>query len=175
MSRTDALPPMPTARSRRAVPRSLSLLIEVPMAKTGPIRHPRGTISKHRGRSSPRLRPQKRRLRREVRVAVCALLALAPLCWACSLEWSSRLNRALDCAAAASPPRAGGLDRHAFPGRQRRPFGDGPASPIGPPRVVLLRIEPAVVAPGFDTEVPVVVPGYVLPEDSAQESAHEGS
>ena len=31
------------------------------------------------------------------------------------------------------------------------------------------------LAPGNDTEVPVVFPGYVLPDDSLEDSTHEGS
>ena len=39
----------------------------------------------------------------------------------------------------------------------------------------MLSIEPAVTAPGTDAEVPVVFPGYVLPDDSLEDSTHEGS
>ena len=47
--------------------------------------------------------------------------------------------------------------------------------PLGIPSVVVLSIEPATVAPGPETEVPVVFPGYVLPDDSLEESSHAGS
>jgi hypothetical protein len=40
---------------------------------------------------------------------------------------------------------------------------------------VVLSIEPAVVAPGTETPVPVIFPGYVLPDDSLEDRAHEGS
>jgi hypothetical protein len=45
----------------------------------------------------------------------------------------------------------------------------------GLPSVVVLSIEPAVGAPESDREVPVVLPGYVLPDDSLEESSHAGS
>ena len=51
----------------------------------------------------------------------------------------------------------------------------GEQSPSGSPGVVVLSIEPAGAGPGTDTEVPVVFPGYVLPDDSLEDSAHEGS
>ena len=41
--------------------------------------------------------------------------------------------------------------------------------------VVVLSIEPAVVVPGTATEAAVVFPGYVLPDDSREDSLHEGS
>ena len=42
-------------------------------------------------------------------------------------------------------------------------------------RVVVLSSEPASAARGADTQVPVVFPGYVLPDDSLEEPTHEGS
>ncbi len=45
-------------------------------------------------------RRTKRRLRREVRFAGCALLALMPLVSACTLGWSSRPSRVLACSIA---------------------------------------------------------------------------
>jgi hypothetical protein len=42
--------------------------------------------------------------------------------------------------------------------------------------MVVLSIEPAVAPPAdADAEVPIVFPGYVLPDDSLEEPAHEGS
>ncbi len=37
-----------------------------------------------------------------------------------------------------------------------------------------IAIGPALGAPVADAEVPVVFPGYVLPDDSREEPAHEG-
>jgi hypothetical protein len=56
------------------------------------------------------------------------------------------------------------------------PLAFGPAGPsAAAPPVVVLSIEPTVGAPAADTEVPIVFPGYVLPDDSLEEPAHEGS
>jgi hypothetical protein len=44
------------------------------------------------------------------------------------------------------------------------------------PQDVVLSIEPATAAAaGVDNQVPVIVPGYVLPDDSFEEPGHEGS
>ena len=43
------------------------------------------------------------------------------------------------------------------------------------PSAVVLSIEPAVVAPESGSEIPVILPGYVLPDDSLEESSHAGS
>ena len=40
---------------------------------------------------------------------------------------------------------------------------------------VVLSVEPAVVAPGTAAEASVIFPGYVLPDDSREDSLHEGS
>ena len=61
----------------------------------------------------------------------------------------------------------------------RRPFrvhgstsGRAFSDPL--PRV-LLSIEPVGTTAESDAEAPVVFPGYLLPEDTHEESAHEGS
>jgi hypothetical protein len=53
-----------------------------------------------------------------------------------------------------------------------RADGRASASPLPP---VLLSIEPVGTTADSDAEAPVVFPGYLLPEDSHEESAHEGS
>ena len=45
----------------------------------------------------------------------------------------------------------------------------------GASAAVALSTEPAPLVRGNDTEVPVVFPGYLLPDDSLEDSAHEGS
>ena len=40
---------------------------------------------------------------------------------------------------------------------------------------VVLSVEPAVTAPGTVSEASVILPGYVLPDDSREDSMHEGS
>jgi hypothetical protein len=172
MSQADVLSTIPVARSDRAVARSLAVLIEVPAVKADRMRCARTRVGGHvYTRPSWRGGP-KRRLRREVRLAGCALLAMAPIVSACSLGWSSRPARVLACSIAPATPQDRVLDGG---GDRLRPGGLPEVSSGGSSGVVVLSIEPAVLAPGADTEVPVVFPGYVLPDDSLEGSAHEGS
>jgi hypothetical protein len=54
--------------------------------------------------------------------------------------------------------------------------GDGLVKePWIPAPSVVLSSEPAAAAPEVDPEVPVVLPGYVLPDDSLEEPTHGGS
>jgi hypothetical protein len=176
MIRTDALPTRPRVRAERSVPSSLSVLIEVPEVKaSGPLRNrTRATDRQHDWR--PLSRPPRRRLRREVRVTGCALLAFLPLVSVCTLGWQNRSSQLL----AASISNATAARPHVQYAAQDRSDRGWPANSavveqIGLPSVVVLSIEPAVVAPESDTEVPVVLPGYVLPDDSLEESSHAGS
>ena len=53
---------------------------------------------------------------------------------------------------------------------------DGPATAAIDVRAVLLESdEPVIGAPVADVEVPVFIPGYLLPDDSLEEPVHEGS
>ncbi len=106
MIQTDALPMRPSVRAERSVPSSLAVLIEVPDVKaSGPSRGRRRVADpQHDWRRLSR--PSRRRLRREVRVAGCTLLAFLPLVCVCTLGWlSSRSNQVL--AASISNETAG--------------------------------------------------------------------
>ena len=95
--------------------------------------------------------------------------------WPARSPWAGR-------PAAADPPRLAVLRRRGRP--RRRP---GPrfvrerraASADAPRRIAPMpmpsRSGPPLGAPVADAEVPVVFPGYVLPDDSREEPAHEGS
>jgi hypothetical protein len=50
-----------------------------------------------------------------------------------------------------------------------------PGGPVDHLPVVVLSIESVAGAPASDTEISIVFPGYVLPDDSLEEPAHEGS
>ena len=173
MSRADTLLTMPSIRSDRAVSRSLGTLIEVPEVKRSPTRRvPRRKAVGHWQSARPSAARPKRRLRREVRIGGCALLALAPLLAACTLGWSGRPARILACsiAEATAPDRRsdGGI-------LSRDPSNQSTDTRVGSAGVVLISIEPAALVPGTNTEIPVVFPGYVLPDDSLEDCTHEGS
>jgi hypothetical protein len=162
MSQANSPPTTPEVGSQRKAPPSLNLLIEVPAVKIKPNVNTRrawgGTARSRRialrGRS-------RRRLRREVRLAGCALLFMAPVVSACTMGWSSRANRFVACAVAADQ-RLLGPDA-------------GRATTTASPGVFVRSTEPAIAAPAAEAGVPVIFPGYVLPDDTFEDTAHAGS
>jgi hypothetical protein len=109
-------------------------------------------------------------------MAGCALLAFLPLLGVgTTMGWLNRSSQVRaasisnECAAASGHLAA--QDRLDRTGSADSTFAD----PLGIPSVVVLSIEPAVVAPGSEVDVPVVLPGYVLPDDSLEDSSHAGS
>jgi hypothetical protein len=175
MSRTDTLPIMPVIRSERTLSRSFAVLIEVPHIKVHRIERARTGMSPRGTSQRLRVGRPRRRLRRQVRLAGCALLALGPLVSLCTLGWSNRPSRIVACSISDALETAAGP--HGFADRhdQRSQTGvqEGPSG--GFAGVVVLSIEPAASAPGGDTVVPVIFPGYVLPDDGLEDRAHEGS
>jgi hypothetical protein len=171
MNECDTRSNMPAIRPFRAVPLPLQVLIEVPDLKgyqmvAGRTRSPRRAAT-----SRPRHICTKRRLRREVRVAGCALLALMPIVSACTTGWSSRPSRVVACSIANTTAESDGLAAFAPRNQALAPGTD----PLGTTGAVLLSNEVTGVVQGNDVEVPVVFPGYLLPVDGLEDAAHEGS
>ena len=125
----------------------------------------------------PRIGRPRRRLRRQVRVAGCALLTLAPLVSLCTLGWSSsHPSRILACSIADASEPATFPQKFANPRDQSLSVGIRTGPPVfGSPGAVAISIEPAGAAPGADSGVPVNFPGYLLPDDGREDRAHEGS
>ncbi len=101
-------------------------------------------------------------------------MALVPMVSACTLGWSNRPDRIVACSISDPLPKS--LDRddlvdspHASRENERSQTANAS------PGVVVLSVEPAIVVPGTATEAAVVFPGYVLPDDSREDSLHEGS
>jgi hypothetical protein len=172
MSRADTLLTMPSIRSDRGVTGSLESLIEVPEVKRRRVSVAGPRVVGHWQSKRPSAVRPKRRLRREVRIAGCALLALAPLLAACTLGWSGRPARFLACSITEATGPDRGFDGNALPLDPSSRFAE---PHVGLPGVVVLSIEPAAMAPATDTESPVVFPGYVLPVDGLEDTTHEGS
>ena len=128
---------------RRRPTEALPVLISVPKL-TARVRGPRA-----RGR---------RRLRREVRVAACALLAILPASMALFAFSGDGL-----------PTLAAGLTIG-------RPATSSPDEPATRPAAVisLEPLEPVVVTVGRDPEPPVILPGILLPADTPEESSDGG-
>lgn len=184
MSQVDLDPTLPDLRTGWAVDGGMAVLIAVPEVEAGKIRPARRqtgmSAPSTRGRlglgPTPARRPR-RRLRREVRVAGRILLVLAPLVGAIVLIGSSWASRATGrtIAIAVEPTRDRDDRAGAVALRPDRPERQSSAGPLGTMPVVVLSIESVAGAPAADAEVPIVFPGYVLPDDSLEEPAHEGS
>jgi len=175
MSRTDTLSAMPAIRSERTLSHSFAVLIEVPEVEADRIKRGRATVWPRERSRRPHSGPPRRRLRRPVRLAGCALLTLAPLVSLCTLGWSNRPNRILACSISDGLETA--ADPHGFadPHDQSRQQGVRTGPPMSSAGVVVLSIEPSGSAPGADSGAPVIFPGYVLPDDGLEGRAHEGS
>jgi hypothetical protein len=173
MSQTEALPTypdflaMPSTGSRTGVLEPV--LIRVPQVH---LLVPRSDLphSWPPGRPTQRLNvnPPRRRLKREVRLAVCTILALLPL----SLAWSH-------CVAPSHGERLAhrllALPGQVIPRQAPATAADRPAGWPSPRPAVVLSVEPIGVAGDPELEAPVVLPGYLLPDDIHEEPAHEGS
>jgi hypothetical protein len=171
MSQSDTLSMMPAIRSDRDLSLSLEVLIEVPELKGSRMGRGKSRSPGRAATSRPKYVSTKRRLRREVRVAGCALLALMPLISACTMGWSSRPGRVVACSIADTTAENNSL----APTAPRDQALQSGTDALGSTGAIVLSVEPVGLVPGNDSEVPVVFPGYLLPDDSLEDSAHEGS
>jgi hypothetical protein len=164
-------------RSQRVLPHSMAVMIEVPAIKPRPIKHRPRTI--FRGAHGVRQRPyrSRRRLRREVYLAGCTLMALVPIVSACTLGWSNRSNRIVACSISEPFRGEGAVDHDGLTEKlpPAREEGLAEQAAIDSRGVVMLSSEPAAVVAGSAAETPVIFPGYVLPDDTREDLMHEGS
>src|SRR5262249_12864709 len=108
----------------------------------------------------------RRRLRRGVRRAACSLLVLSAMGGTFTLGWTTRGG-----GAPGSPPlRTAALDLEAG---GPRPHPNGPR--CDSPRPGAASAAPVVAAAVAEAEGPVIFRGYLLPDNTREESAHEGS
>jgi hypothetical protein len=70
---------------------------------------------------------------------------------------------------------AAAADSNLGRGELLRPDSRSQAASVGSSGVVVLSIEPAALGPAAEATVPVIFPGYVLPDDSREGFTHEGS
>ncbi|WP_154673637.1 hypothetical protein [Singulisphaera acidiphila] len=104
---------------------------------------------------------RRRRLRREVRMAGYTLLMASPLLLASLLLWGGRPTVSM---ASARPPVVEARDCDAK---------DLAAS--SRPPAISISIEPYALTPYEEVESPVVLPGYLLPDDGCEDTHHAGS
>lgn len=177
MMQLDTEPTTHGLRAGRSNRDAMAVLIRVPR-----VDEPRDRVRAWRAEEAARFRPTRsaqarragvrprRRLRRGVRLAGWWILALASMGGTFAMGWMTRGSGPLDrqvLTASIHGRHAGGPSR--APAGVERPDD----SPQGEAETIA--IGPAVVAPVVDAEVPVVFPGYLLPDDSLEEPAHEGS
>jgi hypothetical protein len=176
MSQADLVIDMTANQSEQARPLALAVLIEVPAINPLPIARAPRAVPRRLPKAGQHRRYGRRRLRREVSLAGCALIALVPLVSACTLGWSNRPDRIVACAISDPLHSQVPTDRDGF--FENRPLAcesqEGQAA-IASSGAIVLSTEPAAVAPGSAAETPVIFPGYVLPDDSREDSLHEGS
>jgi hypothetical protein len=104
-------------------------------------------------------------------------MALVPIVSACTLGWSNRPNRIVACS--ISEPFRGedtmdhdGIVEKLPLAQEESPVEQTAISSRG---VVMLSSESAAVTGGSAVETPVILPGYVLPDDTREDLLHEGS
>jgi len=172
MSRTETLPLKWISPVDSGYSPTIPLLIQVPRYSPHPA-HRMRHVQTRAGAMSPRGRSRRRRrLRREVRLAGYTVLAMVPILLAC---WSWPLTMPIRQSGArvlSIPSDSGQLD--GWPGDG----GSGIWTSYTTPRSitpVLLSVEPFGASGDADSETPVVFPGYLLPDDTREEPAHEGS
>jgi hypothetical protein len=173
MSRAEILSTVSTSQCEQILPGSLAVLIEVPAVRADRRERVNGTAAEQGRSLRHHVRRPKRRLRRRVRLAGCLLLAVSPIASACTLGWSSRPARIVACSISDTLDQAGQPDGFTMPPGSRTAGGNGPT--VSSSKAMALSIEPAVATPGAEPAVPVNFPGYVLPDDSFEDRAHEGS
>lgn len=172
MSQVELLPTSRALRWERRAAGRPAVLIEVPAVT---LREPHRAARQRSALTTPReqqARRPKRRLRREVRWAAYALLLAAPIASAGSLGWANRGSRT--AGGAISVPEATARSGLPRVGELPQSRGSDPIRRGAFPRVVVLSIEPTTL-PESEAEGPVAFPGYLLPDDTFEEVAHEGS
>src|SRR5262245_25568665 len=153
MSRELGFQPRPAVPrlTREAARPMVPVLIQVPALSSRDRASARAAV-----RSQRRPAARRRRLRREVRMVGCTMLMAGPLLLASLLLWGGRPNISM---ASARPS----IDAACVEDSVRTP-------------PVSLTIDPSALTPfAADIEPPVVLPGYLLPDDGCEESAHAGS
>jgi hypothetical protein len=113
----------------------------------------------------------RRRLRRGVRRAGWSLLVLISMAGTFAMGWTTRGGSPRPPVLSTTALVADGEATFRTPGSRERPS----AHPVPEAEGDAFAIGPALGAPVADAEIPVVFPGYVLPDDNREEPAHEGS
>jgi hypothetical protein len=174
MSQAKLITDMSVARPERPLPLPLVVMIEIPELKTRSTKRTRRTTPRytHIVRYQD-VRPR-RRLRRKIRLASIAVMALVPILSACTLGWSNRPDRIIACSLSDPLPYRSERDDPGNPARASLETEQARPATVAA-KITGVVIEPTVVMPRPATEAAVVFSGYVLPDDSREDLLHEGS
>jgi hypothetical protein len=174
MSQADLMIEMPRARSEHTSSSSFAVLIAVPEIQVRSRTDRQQMPQPHMRVPRHETRRARRRLRREVRFAGYVLLVLVPIASACTLGWSNRPDRILACSIADPLQTTASIDSSTDILRLGG-MDQSPQPTIASMGTVTLSSKPVVTIPEAVVEAPVIFPGYVLPDDSREDSLHEGS
>jgi hypothetical protein len=186
MTRTKKTPKAPSTRPRQSLTGTLPVLIEVPA--TFVPRTSRRALSPNRARrwsnyrvvAKPASRRRTRKLRQEVRTAARVLSLVSLMC----LVWGLGSISPSPSTAVLAMPLPQHAPRHTATLTNREPIkrpdhsdavADSTQVSVHDSPIALLSAEPTLATMRPESEIPVVLPGYVLPDDSFEESSHEGS
>jgi hypothetical protein len=180
MSQTGNFPSVRDVRSNRVTRGALPILISVPRFQSTGLKNRYGHAERpyhpnwRRGVVS---RQPRRRLRRGVRITAWALLGLAPITVAAGFARSGHTARTPAKPSDSMATRTDPLERVCLsqPSRQDGSGGARRNGAFERAAVTLLSIDAANVATGSETERAVILPGYLLPDNSREERVHEGS
>lgn len=179
MDDMTAAPALPHSRAGRSTRLEFATLIEVPsivMAQEAEAVRRSGTRGRaeiERGwhRAHFPQRRVRRRLKREVKLVAFVIFACMPMSYEASRIWSSRLGNI----AATHLTQAVQDDDVSDRADLGSTLAEKVSRTVFEPAVVLMSIEPAPNGIKSEAESPVILPGYLLPEDSLEEKANEGS
>lgn len=181
-------PTTPGLRTGREPAELVTLLIQVPRVteprRRGRIWRPETAGSTRRAWPSPaRAARPRRRLRRGVRRAGWSLLVLASMAATFTMGWTTRGSGVPRLAS----PRAVAFGRDegrgwfsarsgSRPTADAAAYGDteSDANADADADLDAIAIRPDIGPPIADAEVPVIFPGYVLPDDRREEPTHAG-
>ncbi|MGP0069244.1 MAG: hypothetical protein ACLQGP_37295 [Isosphaeraceae bacterium] len=172
MTQIDDDPTTFGTQTARSTAFPMAVLIAVPKVQSPRVRRVGMTSSVEAWRPKLIRRPPRRRLRRGVRRAAWSLLAVLSILGASALDWANLASRAASMPAwdrdVSASSRGPSHD-------DETGTGEPSSASIDVHAVYLDSSGPVMGAPVADVELPVIIPGYLLPDDSLEEPVHEGS
>jgi hypothetical protein len=177
MSQVHTYPTMPPTRCGHLPAETMAVLISVPKVRSSAVEPTPSMRGRAEWRRPSVRRDRPRRLRRGVRIAAWSLVSMVPLLGGSALAWANLASRALILPSWAESARTDPMARQieTVSIESIRPADSSIGVSIDIPSLSAETLSPVIGQPVADMEVPVIFPGYVLPDDSMEERAHAGS